>query len=74
MAKVAEAIEKNAECFRAFTKAGLIPASVVRQHQIYNYYQTTNGGKMQRYQDTAEAMKTHVNTVMSAVKEMQKPI
>lgn len=74
MAKIADQIDENSVFFSKLVKARIIPASVLRQKQIYNYFQTTTGGKMQRYQDTAEAMRTHLNTVMNAVKEMERNI
>lgn len=74
MAKIADQIDDNSVFFSKLVKARIIPASVLRQKQIYNYFQTTTGGKMQRYQDTAEAMRTHLNTVMNAVKEMERNI
>lgn len=74
MAKIADQIDSNSDFFGKLVKARIVPASVVRQKQIYTYFQTTSGGKMQRYQDTAEAMRVHVNTVMSSVREMERHV
>ncbi len=74
MAKLADQIDRNGDFFKTLAKVGAVPSSVVRQKQIHTYWQGTKGGAMQRYQDTAEAMGTHVNTVMSAVKSMERNI
>lgn len=73
--KVADYIQQNGECFKTFSKVGLVPVSVVAKFNIYIYYcGLKSNSKMQRYQDTAAAMKTNVWSVMDAVKEMQKTI
>lgn len=74
MAKIADHIDSNSDFFGKLVKAGIIPASVIRKKQIYTYFQTTSGGKMQRYQDTAEAMRVHVNAVMNSVREMERNV
>lgn len=73
--KVADYIQQNKDCFRTFSKVGLVPMSVVSQFNIYVYYcGLTNPSKMQKYQDTADALRINIQTVQKAVKEMQRSI
>ncbi len=67
-------IRLNMDFFDRLMKAGKISLTVKQELDIYMYWQNTEGGKMQRYSDTAEAMGVSPVTVMRAVKEMKKVI
>ena len=72
---VAEFIGENSGVFKTLVKIGQVPATVVRSHQIYTFYSgLKTPSKMQRYEETAIAMRVTTRTVMTCVKDMQKTI
>ena len=76
MGKLGDYIKNNYQVVDKLLKAGKLPLSVKQEYEIYQFYQTTNNikSKMQRYSNTASAMKVSEVTVMRAVKEMKKVI
>lgn len=72
--RLADFITKNMDFFDKLVRAGKISLTVKQEIDIYQYWLTTSGGKMQRYTDTAEAMGVSERTVIRAVKEMKKVI
>lgn len=68
-------LQNNSEVVKTLSKNGLIPASVLTEWNIYIFYSgLTAKSKMQKYQDTAEAMRVSEKTVRNAVKSMEKNI
>lgn len=76
VAKLGDYIKKNYKVVDRLLKSGKVSLSVKQEFEIYQYYQTTKNikSKMQRYSNTASAMKVSEVTVMRAVKEMKKVI
>lgn len=75
MAKtIASFITENNDVFRTLVKVGAVPITVQRKVQIYTYYNSLQGGKMQRYQETASAMRSNITDVRKAVREMNRNV
>lgn len=72
----ADFIKKNIDVFSKMVKIGAIPPSYLNYYRIYCFYRTTESlkSKMERYNFTAISMKTSTNTVISAVKVMEKRV
>lgn len=69
----AEFIEKNIDTFKAMIKIGAVSPSYLNYYRIYCFYKSTKSlkSKMERYNFTADSMKTATNTVINAVKVME---
>lgn len=74
MVKLGDYITKNYDVVDKLLKSGKVPVSLKTEYEIYQYFNTTGHLKstMQRYTNTAEAMRVSERTVMRAVKEMRK--
>ncbi|HET8838041.1 MAG TPA: hypothetical protein VFM82_03515 [Flavobacteriaceae bacterium] len=74
MATVAELINGNMGFFDRLVRAGKVSLTVKQEIDIYQYWLSTTGKKMQRYSETSEAMGVSERTVIRAVKEMKKVV
>ena len=76
MGCLAEFVTKNYNVVEKLLKAGAVSITLKQQYEIYQYFNTTKHIKstMQRYENTAEAMKVSTYTVMRAVTEMKKAV
>ena len=76
MVKLGDYIKKNYDVVNKLLKGGAVSISLKQQYDIYQHFNTTTHIKstMQRYEDTAEAMKVSSSTVRKAVSEMKKSI
>ena len=74
MGTIAELLHINMDFVDKLVKNGKMSLTVKQELDIYQYYQTTEGKKMQRYSDTAEAMGVSERTVIRAINEMKKVI
>ena len=71
---VAELLTINMDIIDKLVKFGKVSLTVKQELDIYQHWMNTEGRKMQRYSDTAEAMGVSEMTVRRAVKEMRKVI
>ena len=60
--------------FDKLVKAGKISLTVKQQLDIYKFWLTTKGSKMERYSETADHIGVSETTVRDAVREMKKVI
>jgi hypothetical protein len=76
MGCLAEFVTKNYQVVEKLLKAGAISLTLKQQYEIYQYYNTTSHikSKMQRYENTAEAMGVTTRWVMKSVNEMKKAV
>jgi LytS/YehU family sensor histidine kinase len=76
MGCLAEFVTKNYQVVEKLLKAGAVSITLKQQYEIYQYFNTTSHikSRMQRYENTAEAMKVSLNTVRRAVDEMKKAV
>lgn len=73
---VVQYIQENICVIRKLVSIGKVPQSVLNEYQIYAFYQSLSHmpSKMDRYEFTAESLKTNVTTVRNAVRLMEKAI
>lgn len=75
---VGEYLSENINDFKRLSKHGVVSLNLITNHTIYTYYKGINPksmpSKMDRYQFTADSMKTYLNKVREAVSQMEKPM
>ena len=74
MVTLVQLININMDLFDRLTKAGKISLTVKQELDIYQHWLNTEGTKMQRYTDTADAMGVSERTVIRAINEMKKVV
>lgn len=68
-------ISENMKVIKRLIKSGDVSYKIIKDYNIYQTYNKQGrGGKMQRYQDTANYIGVSVLTVMNAIKSMEENI
>lgn len=68
-------ISENLPEIKKLIRSGVFSATLLRDYEIYVYYGALrNRSKMQNYQDTAEAMRASIRTVMNSIKKMESKL
>lgn len=71
---VYDLIQSNIEVVKEQVKAGIVSTTIISKYEMYNYYLSLNGKKMDRYQFTADTFKSCDATVRNVVKYMETEI
>lgn len=71
---LADWIADNIDEVRRLTRQGVLNSRLINQYNIYLSYLSKSGGKMDKYYHIADEMKLGVNTVIRAVKSMERNI
>lgn len=74
MVKLADFIKDNYSTIDKLTKAGVVSVSLKNDFEIHQHFKNSNHikSKMQRYENTADAMRVNSETVRKAVRKMER--
>ena len=76
MVKLADFIKQNHKTIDKLTKCGVISTSLKNDFELHQHFKNSTHikGKMDRYENTAVAMRVNSETVRKAVRKMEKNI